>query len=407
LTASWLTPRRLLGALVLAAMALHCSLSVSPSDYTRGLKVNDAGRSEQDAEEVDAGDGAMGHIVVVAGLRDGLNAIEASTVKTSDVWTASIDGAGVIGPWSIGPPAPFRGNARTGIVAGSSLFVVAEEGADGSPVHTAVEWISLQNGSPGPRWEVLLAEVPGADQFSMLLLPTGLVALGGLTPSSKPDAGPALERTDDVQVSPFDPVARAFSPRRALAHLATPRTQVISFAYKNFIYAIGGYADGGISDAVDVLAIPDLKGLPTGNTSSSKFTATSKLVNPANGAAYRVVNAAVCAGEGSIYVIGGSLASGLSDIVLMNRIDEATGQLGPWVSMPKLPGPLDAPSCVVRAAQAGGGSYLYVLGGRGATGHSKTILAARIGAGGVLGEWDTRTQTPLPSPRSFLTTVVY
>lgn len=393
----------------------HCSFTVSPSDYTRGLG-GAADGGEGEGAEVGDRDGAratVAHVVVVAGERDALIGGEATNVGVADVWTAPIDVEGTIGPWNVGPSAPFRGPAMASLVTASSLFVVADD-TSGVNQFVAVEWLPLPGaGALGTTWGTSFVSVPARSAITRLLLPQAFVSLGGSAVVPDEEGNGVLTRFEDVNLSPFDPVAHTFEAPRLATPLSAPRTNGTVTVAEGFVYVVGGGGPTGTAtDEVDVMKVDDLlrpESLDAGAEGASlRFTATTSLVNPSNGAAYRVTDPAVCAGGGAIYVVGGNLPTGPSDVVLMSRIDAATGALGAWTATPKLPGPLVSPACFVGpGAGGGGGGRLYVLGGRGATSRSAAILSARIDEGGKLEEWDTRSNTPMPAPRSKMAVVLY
>ncbi|HWL88524.1 MAG TPA: hypothetical protein VNO21_22125, partial [Polyangiaceae bacterium] len=102
-----------LAILALAAAGAHCSLTVSPSDYTSGLHA-----------PVDAGPPT--HVVVVAGLRSPMLPTEFADVPTDEVWTATIDASGAIVGWKAGPSAPMLGNVGVAVPSAGKLFVAGQ-----------------------------------------------------------------------------------------------------------------------------------------------------------------------------------------------------------------------------------------------------------------------------------------
>jgi hypothetical protein len=95
-----------------------------------------------------------------------------------------------------------------------------------------------------------------------------------------------------------------------------------------------------------------------------------------------------------------ALGSSLTDVALAAKIDEVTGMLGKWTTLPKFPTPIDSAAVLVI------GSTVFVFGGSTPAGISDAVMALSINADGTFGtEW--KRVASLPGPRASLVGVVY
>ncbi|WP_394848201.1 hypothetical protein LZC95_12130 [Pendulispora brunnea] len=361
----------------IAAFSVHCSLTSSPGDYS----------SEYLTPQIAA---APSHVLVVAGQRDALSG-ELGDIPTGDAWTARLRADGSIVGWTAVPSAPVLQNSRATLLLNGNLYVPgvrSRKAADDVQFHVGIGLIPLANESLGSSWNVTFADLSQNGDSGLLFLPQGVLSVGGF------DSQTTLSYLDDVWFSAFDEAQKTFSPRADVGlKTVKKRGHPTVVAYKNFVYVMGGDSPQDTKSAsVEFSVLTD---------KLSPFTETTAMQNPATGQPHRIENFTVCTGEGTIYVIGGRPVGSPTDVVLMSRIDEANGQLGPWQAMNKLP-----------AARAGAGCFiahekLYVLGGLGTSERATSVFWAPIRPDGTLGPWDAQSSAPLPAARSQIAATAY
>ncbi|WP_394837687.1 hypothetical protein LVJ94_12325 [Pendulispora rubella] len=361
----------------IAAFTVHCSLTSSPGDYS----------SEYLTPQTAA---TPSHVLVVAGLRDPLPG-GLGDVPTSDAWTGRLRADGSIVGWTAMPSAPVLQNSRATLLLDGNLYVpgVRYRDVGGDPTfRLGIGVLPLANESLGPSWDVTFAGLPANGDGGLLFLPAGVWSFGGF------DGQTTLDYIDDVSFSAFDAAKKKFSPRvDAGLKLLKKRGHPTVVAYKNFVYVMGGAITGEDtkSPSVELSVLTD--------KTLSPFVETTAM--QVQGQPNKVENFTVCTGEGTLYVIGGRPVGSATDVVLMSRIDESNGKLGPWQAMNKLP-----------AGRAGAGCFiahgrLYVIGGEGATERSTSVFWAPILPDGTLGGWDAQSSEPLPAARSQIAATAY
>jgi len=156
------------------------------------------------------------------------------------------------------------------------------------------------------------------------------------------------------------------------------------------LYAGGGTNYRELYDAVQRSVI-GADGLP------GPWTATTALPHPLAGAS-------AVAARGYVVLTGGQVAEG-GNLRALTRVAEtytapiaADGSLGAWTPGPALPAPRFHHPSVYHDG------WVYVVGGQGATEAETGVFAARLGADGKLGPW--QTLRPLPEPRSHHAVVI-
>ncbi|WP_394826880.1 hypothetical protein [Pendulispora albinea] len=377
----------LASAIGLAAFTAHCSLTASPGDYTSGLRA---------PPEVPAGQARR--VVVIAGERDRLDPGELTTIATSDVWVANLDGYGSITGWTAAPSAPFTGYARQAVVQGGNVYVIAKPQVvgeiDNKPrlQQRGVAWIAATDQGLGPAWTGTAVDIPTYRDQGLVLLPGGLLTLGG-TNLFVADASFVSSYYPDVGFMPFDESAKTFGKRATVQKLPKGRSGIVPVVYKKFLYAVGGVSDDALSGSPSVEVATIGNGL-------EPFAATTAMQDPATQKPRNVKDFTACAGEGTLYVIGGE-SIGTSDAVMTARIDENNGQLSNWQGTATLPGGRADAGCFIARGR------LYVLGGRGKTGRLAEVLSAKILPDGTLEPWDSKPHEPLPAPRSQIAVATY
>jgi len=388
----WLTVRFARTALVgLLVGSVACGLVFSPGDYGDSPALEpeaDTGVTTPDvAPPVDSASDASlpsTRIMLFAGRRDALPG-EPSSVNVAETMRTTLSPSGELGPWTFDVPPSQMTTWTRGLLAGETLLLqstsvfLATTFADD---HISGAWRAL----PPPG-------VPESYLRAWLVSDAGLTAAGG-------QAGGVF--TTNVYVASFDLADGGIEPwQKVPSKLVTPRGDVTLLRHVDHLYALGGRESTSSlvpgSDEVEVARFG-------ADGSLGDFAATTKLVDPtADAASFGVLLPVVTAGAGHVFVLGGqttSLTSSLSDVALAAKIDAASGNLGPWVALPKLPAPMSGAAALVV------GDKVLVFGGSLGSSQSGDILALSIGANGVFDTAWKKIGT-LPGPRSGLAAVVY
>lgn len=377
--------------LAVTLAAFGCAVTFGPGDYTGGgadASATDGTTSPDAAPDAPLvpPDGAPAEperrLLVLAGEKDG------SDTSANDVWGAPIDAKGDVGTFEYLQPGLFRGALVTANVAAGRLFVASR--ANGRSVeHAAIDAGLLV--SPWQGEKIAAPELPG---YGQIFSGSSLLALGGAGDVPDGNGGTMFVRDDTIRVTPFD--GGAFGPMNDSAtKLPVPIRDMTMVAYKDFIYIVGGDGAAGDQESKVYVARRD----PTVGVGA--FTETTRVVNPQNDQPHAPASPIVCAGEGHLFIAGGTTPSGPTDVVLATTIDENDGSIGQWRALTKLPGPLRGAGC------AFWNGTIHLIGGIGATSRSDRIIRARIAADGTLGEWELSSGQKLPAPRSSVIAVTF
>lgn len=373
--------------------SVACGLVFSPGDYGDApapAPEADTGVTPPDvAPPVDTGasDASLPstRIMLFAGRRDALPG-EPSSVNVAETMRTTLSPAGELGPWTFDVPPPQMTTWTRGLLAGERLLLqstsafLATTFADG---HISGTWRAL----PPP------GSVPESYLRAWLVSDAGLTAAGG-------QAGGVF--TTNVYVASFDLADGGIEPwQKVTSKLVTARGDVTLLRHVDHLYALGGRESTSSlvpgSDEVEVARFG-------ADGSLGDFAATTKLVDPtADAASFGVFLPVVTAGAGHVFVLGGQTTpstTSLSDVALAAKIDAASGNLGPWVALPKLPAPMSGAAALVV------GDEVLVFGGSLGSSQSEDVLALSIGPNG---SFDTAWKKigTLPGPRSGLAAVVY
>jgi hypothetical protein len=329
-------------------------------------------------------------IIVVAGRRTPVEG-EPSPAFVTETIRIVLDADGGLAPLRFGPSPPAAAAWTSAILAGGSLLVQQGE----------VVYRGARAAAAPADWTTHPLHGPGLGSGARpWVFDAGLVSAGGL------GSVPADNVT--VQVAPFNAADGGMDPFRALARskLVRARGDVTLLRTGAWFYAIGG-RDSTLQSApareeVEV-APAGADGLP------GEFAATQRLVDPSTGKEHGVSGPIVAAGAGHLFVLGGlttGQSSSVTDVALAAPIDAATGKLGAWTALPRLPARLRLGCAVVVEAGTMGPreATLVVLGGQGDGGFSDAVLALALLPGGGTGSW--RRAGTLPGPRTGVACVV-
>ncbi len=227
------------------------------------------------------------------------------TAPTDTTFVARVSGPGNFDKWSAGPPLPeARANAAVGF-SGGRIFAVGGTGPDGAPTSTAFvlapdpqtgafgEWQTAEEAEldldlPEPRSGASL--VAGAD---------GLFLVGGTSDGTTPVKS-VLKATYDAEG-----VLQPWQPQAELYQAVTDATAVGSGDY---LWVYGGTSDSGPTKTVQrgEFQIDDEDTRVDESTNLARFGVAggfTDLPEPRT-------NAAGFAASGSLYLVGGSDASG-------------------------------------------------------------------------------------------------
>jgi hypothetical protein len=369
-----------------------CGLLFSPGDYTEAVAraepdastaADDAAVAEIDAPNGDATAPSGSRVVLVAGRREMLPS-EKATGYVLETFHTTVSGAGEIGPWTWDVSPPVAASWTRAAVFGGALWLQLASTVYRADFHGRIEsdWVAL------PLSDALVETYQRP-----WLEDAGLLSAGGLRDSAF---------TTNVYRAPFTDAGVGPWQAVAGAALVAARGEVTLHRYGSFLYAIGGRTSPSSnergSDAVEVATI-GAGGLP------GPFVATERLAvtDASTVAPHGVMLPLVASGAGHIFVIGGlttALGSSLTDVALAAKIDEVTGMLGKWTTLPKFPTPIDSAAVLVI------GSTVFVFGGSTPAGISDAVMALSINADGTFGtEW--KRVASLPGPRASLVGVVY
>ena len=370
--------------------SVACGLVFSPGDYGDSQAPEpeaDTGVTTPDvASPVDTGasDASLPstRIMLFAGRRDALPG-EPSSVIEAETMRTTLSPSGELGPWTFDVPPSLMTTWTRGLLTGETLLLqstsvfLATTFADD---HISGAWRAL----PPPG-------APEGYLRAWLVSDAGLTAAGG-------QIGGGF--TTNVYVASF--ADGGVEPwQQVTSKLVTARGDVTLLRHADHLYAVGGRESTSSlvpgSDEVEVARFG-------ADGSLGEFAATTKLVDPnADAASFGVFLPVVTAGAGHVFVLGGQtspLTTSLSDVALAAKIDAASGNLGPWVALPRLPAPMSGAAALVV------GDKVLVFGGSLGSSQSEDVLALSIAPNG---SFDTAWKKigTLHGPRSGLAAVVY
>lgn len=380
--------RLAIGIVVVGCVA--CGLAFSPGDYAASPPETaepDATPEPDVAVPTDAGpvDAAVPstRILLFAGRRDPVPG-EPGAVNVAETMRTTLSSTGELGPWTFDVPPPQSTSWSRALLAGDTLLLQSVSVFLRAP---------FGDDHVGPVWTPLATKgLPETFMRPWIVTDAGLTAAGGASDNAF---------TTDVFVAPFLADGGVDGWQAATSSLVKARGDVTLVRYKDFLYALGGRDNGAANapgrDEVEVARL-------AGDGTLGGFAATTKLDDPSTDAAsFGVFLPVVAAGAGHLFVLGGqttATSSSMTDVALAAKIDEGTGELGPWLALPKLPAPMNGAAAIVA------GNTILVFGGSLGSTMSDAVLALAIQPDGTFGaEW--KKIGSLPGPRMGLAALVY
>ncbi|MBX3263450.1 MAG: hypothetical protein KF782_27515 [Labilithrix sp.] len=372
------------------AGSVACGLVFSPGDYgdSPPPAPEDGAPSPDAAPQAEAGPTDASRpstrVLLFAGRRDAVPG-EPNAVNVAETMRTTLSASGELGPWTFDVSPPSAAAWSRAAFVGETLLLQSS---------SAVVQAPLADGRFDAGWAPLpfRSGVPEGFMRGWIVSDAGMTAAGGQAEGAF---------TTNVYVAPFDLRDGGIEPwEESSSKLVKARGDVTLVRAGAFLYAIGGRDNGATTapgrDEVEVARFEADGGL-------GAFEATTRLADPnADAAAFRVLFPVAAAGAGHVFVLGGQTnASGeLSDVALAAKIDDATGKLGPWVALPKLPAPMSSAAALVV------GDRVLVFGGRLEESQTDGVLALSIAPDGSFGASWAKIGA-LPAPRSGLAAVVY
>jgi hypothetical protein len=377
--------RRLIVFFVLSA-AIGCGLTFSPGDYGAPSESVDGGptTAPETGPLVDAPSGPTTdtgpappslQLLLFAGTKD--------TGGTNDVWLATVNEAGDLGPLgylqSTPLPQPFQAFGRANgklltVVQGNKVRVVQSADFDGG----------ITSG-----WATATVANAPTSGYGSFFAHASLVAVGGQTSEEVDDGagGTTTVTTNHPELYVSMPAADGGYPApnnvTSMTKLPAGVFNVTTVIYEDFVY-LWGNGDKAAQGKTYVGKVDETAGL-------SSVTETTPIV--AQGST--PTSAMACAGEGRLFVING-------DASMSADITPSTGALGAWKTGAVLPSARTAAGCAVIKG------WLYLFGGRLTSAKELTseILRSKIGPDGTLAKWETTAQT-LPGARANVFALTY
>jgi hypothetical protein len=392
------TIRRALGVASIVGLALataRCGLLGAPGGYSGddpGGAVPDAAAGGDGAARPDAAvlpDGnvvpsSSGTITLMAGEREPTSADD-DPAWSADAWSGILDANGAVASWRIDQSAPIIGSFdAAGLVDGKWVMVNLGLGVGGTR-GLAIQQTSWAPGIAGD-WKAARANgAPGGlDETTRAFFGKRLAYVGG-TRTVPVDGGTSTFFTNELHVADVDAAANALGPSAdAGVELLHARSRCGVLFAGDHVYVVGGRAPvaGGITSSVEHAKV---------DVATGAFEAFADQPALKDGATeHKVFLPGLAATSGFLFVAGGrtSAAGAPTDVVLAAPIDPATGALGDFRAVTKLPKPLHDHAFVAFHDR------LYVAGGVTANGRTDEVYSAAVASDGSLGAWEANAKLP-------------
>lgn len=392
-------------AVVLALATARCGLLGAPGGYSEGNgELGDAategaggdGSGKPDGVVLPDGNvvpGTTGTIALLAGERDPTSP-EDDPAWSADAWSGILDANGRVATWRIEKSAPLVGSFDSaGLVGNKWLMINIGFGLSGNR-GTALQQTSWAPGIAGDWRAANANNAPGGLAESTRAFFGAHLAYVGGTRTVAVDGGTNTFFTNEVHVSDVDAAANTLGPSADTGvQLVRARSRAsVAFGATN-VYVVGGRGQAGL------LASVEMAKFDVGAGKVQAFAEQPSLKEA--GADHKVSLPNVVVEGGYLWIAGGriNVAGAPTDVVLSSKIDPATGALGDFQSVTKLPKALHD------LAFVGFKGRLYVAGGAGTSKRSDEVYSATIGANGSLGPWETDAK--LPGARSDFVALAY
>ena len=394
-------------AIGVAVVTLQCGLLGAPGGYSSGG--DDPGDAQGDASAFGDGPGrpdavvlpdgdvpgAIGTLTLMAGERDPTSADD-DPAWSADAWSGIVDANGAIASWRIDKSAPLVGSFDSaGLLGNKWVMINVGFGLNGVR-GTAIQQTSWVPGIVGD-WKAGRANgAPGGlDEATRAFVGSRLTYVGG-TRTVAVDGGTNTFFTTELHIAAVDPTANTLGPSMDTAvRLLHQRSRAGALLSDGHLYVVGGRApvQGGLTSSVEQAKVDVAAGM---------FEAFADQPGLKDGATdHKVSTPALVAAGGYLFVSGGRVSgTGTpTDVVLSSKIDRATGALGEFQSLTKLPKPLRDHAFVAFKGR------LYVAGGASTTNRTDEVWSAAINSDGTIGTWEANAK--LPGARSDFVALTY
>lgn len=384
------------------ATSAACGVAFSPGDYREsGETTLDGSAGAVDGSSsgaaIDAGSSGVDggptrtRVALFAGRRDALPGESGSQIAIAETLLTSIGSDGTLGPFAFDAPSPTNTAWLRGGLVGETretreIYLQTSTAFVHAPLNDRVgAWIS---GAIAPTPQ------PGIKPF--IVDSHGILAgrsLGTITTSD-----PQTWAVTFVDAGPM-------TWQKTSARAGVDRGNATLARAGDHVYLVGGETsekittDGGAIERTPAapahaeveVAKLDANGLP------GDFHLTSSLPASGDGGAFAVFEPVTATSADHVYLLGGlatTNANSLTDLAFAAKIkDAATGDLDPWVALPKLP------QAMTQFAVVATPSWLVVFGGQLAAAAggkaSATVLRLAIHADGTFGtSWETAGTLP-------------
>jgi len=341
---------------------------------------------------------SAGTIALVAGEREPTSGDD-DPAWSSDAWSAILSADGHVERFRIDVSAPITGSFDCAGLIGPSWFMLNTGFGLAGNRGTAIQSTSWAPGVVGD-WRAARANPPGGlDEHARAFFGTHVAFIGGTRTTAGVDGGPATTVfVNEAQRGTVDPATGLLgTTSNSGSELVLARSRPTVVFAGGHLYVVGGRAavTNGVTGTVEMANADG-----TAGTIAAFATQPAMMVG---GAEHRIFTPGVVVANGYLFVAGGRVNTNApTDVVLSSKIDPATGALGDFQELTKLPRPLRDFAFVAHQGR------LYVFGGVGVGTPLRTdeVLTTTIAADGTIGAWDP-ANARLPGRRSDFVALAY
>lgn len=396
-------------AIMAAIASSQCGLLGAPGEYGGASSSGDG--AEAGADGATVGDGqvtsdgnvvlpdgnivpaSIGTLAVLAGERDSTSPDD-NPAWSADALSGILGADGRVASWRIEASASFIGSFDSAGIADGRWFAINSGFGIAGARATTIQSTTWSPGIAGD-WKGSRAPTPGGlDEHTRVFFGPHVMFVGG-TRTVAIDGGTNTFFTREVHSADVSG-AELGNPTNSGIELLLARSRAGAIYAGDHVYVVGGRFSGGITASVERSPIT----IAIGAIGAFVDQPAMKV----GGVDHRVYAPALAAAEGYLFVAGGrtNTAGAPTDVVLSSKIDPATGNLGEWKTVTKLPAELRDFGFVAFKKR------LYVIGGStvNAAVRTRDVLSASINADGTIGPWDN-TNAKLPAARSDIVTAAY